>query len=228
MNDPLHFRYRITFPESGRLALLSHLELTHAIERMVRRAQLPFAVTQGFSPHMRLGYGAALPVGVGSTCEIFDLFLTEDMRADDVLARLQTVAPEALRPTGAERVGYREAAASVAFPYSTYEAVLGADDASEGLQSPSEGRFPHDGLRIPEIIELVRETKTKTFKVADYLVEAPEAMYGEDGSARIRFTLEATQAGSLRPDLFVESLLKANGIARPVLSITRVRQSKTL
>ena len=60
------------------------------------------------------------------------------------------------------------------------------------------------------------------------MVEEPEAMSDEDGSARIRFTLEATQAGSLRPDLFVENLLKENGIARPVLSITRVRQSKTL
>ena len=228
MSDPALFRYRVTFPKAGRLAMLSHLELTHAIERMVRRAQLPFAVTQGFSPHMRLGYGAALPVGVGSTCEIFDLFLTEDVPEADVLARLQAASPEALRPTGAERVEYREPAASIAFPYSTYEVVLGAAGSSEGTQSPSGGRLSQESLRIPETIELVRETKIKTFQVADYLVEAPRAMCGEDGSARIKFTLEATQAGSLRPDLFVESLLRENGISCPVLSITRVKQSKAL
>ena len=228
MNDPLPFRYRVTFPEAGRLALLSHLELTHAIERMVRRAGLPFAVTQGFSPHMRLGYGAALPVGVGSICEVFDLFLTEEVPVGEVLARLQACAPEALRPMAVERVEYREAAASVAFPYSTYEAILGPAIPSEAAQSPSEGRFGAASLHVPEIIELVRETKTKSFRVADYLVKTPEVSSQADETMHIIFTLEATQAGSLRPDLFLEHLMKENGIARLVLSITRIAQNKIL
>ena len=76
MADPRLFRLRVTFRETGRLAMLSHLELARALERAVRRAQLPFAVSQGFSPHMRIAFGAALPVGVGGTAEIFDLFLT--------------------------------------------------------------------------------------------------------------------------------------------------------
>ena len=53
MADPRLFRLRVTFHETGRLAMLSHLELARALERAVRRAQLPFAVSQGFSPHMR-------------------------------------------------------------------------------------------------------------------------------------------------------------------------------
>ena len=77
MADPRLFRLRVTFHETGRLAMLSHLELARALERAVRRAQLPFAVSQGFSPHMRIAFGAALPVGVGGTAEIFDLFLTD-------------------------------------------------------------------------------------------------------------------------------------------------------
>ena len=77
MADPRLFRLRVTFRETGRLAMLSHLELARALERAVRRAQLPFAVSQGFSPHMRIAFGAALPVGVGGTAEIFDLFLTD-------------------------------------------------------------------------------------------------------------------------------------------------------
>ena len=225
MNSPAPIRYRVTFPVSGRLALLSHLELTHAIERMVRRAGLPFAVTQGFSPHMRLGYGAALPVGVGSTCEIFDLFLTKELGVDEVLAALQAGAPEALRPVAVERVEAKEPAASVAFPFSTYEVVLGADVNGEG--AAADGGFGSEPLRIPETIELVREAKSKTFRVADYLVGEPHVALTEDGTARITFVLEATQAGSLRADLFVEHLLRENGITRPVISVTRIRQAKT-
>ncbi len=86
MADPRLFRLRVTFRETGRLAMLSHLELARALERAVRRAQLPFAVSQGFSPHMRIAFGAALPVGVGGTAEIFDLFLTDYVPAPRALA----------------------------------------------------------------------------------------------------------------------------------------------
>ena len=60
MADPRLFRLRVTFRETGRLALLSHLEVARALERSVRRAGLPYAVSQGFSPHMRIAFGAAL------------------------------------------------------------------------------------------------------------------------------------------------------------------------
>ena len=69
MADPSLFRLRVVFRKAGRLALLSHLEVARALERAVRRAGLPYAVSQGFSPHMRIAFGAALPVGVGGERE---------------------------------------------------------------------------------------------------------------------------------------------------------------
>ncbi|WP_417304102.1 DUF2344 domain-containing protein, partial [Ellagibacter isourolithinifaciens] len=52
MSEPQQiFRLRLTFAKQGRLAMLSHLEVARALERTVRRAGLPYAVSQGFSPH---------------------------------------------------------------------------------------------------------------------------------------------------------------------------------
>ena len=116
MADPRLFRLRVTFHETGRLAMLSHLELARALERAVRRAQLPFAVSQGFSPHMRIAFGAALPVGVGGTAEIFDLFLTDYVPAPRALTALQEASPADLYPTEARYIEARDAAASVALP----------------------------------------------------------------------------------------------------------------
>ena len=71
MSEPQQiFRLRLTFAKQGRLAMLSHLEVARALERTVRRAGLPYAVSQGFSPHMLIAFGAALPVGVGGTHEL--------------------------------------------------------------------------------------------------------------------------------------------------------------
>ena len=85
MPDPNLFRLRMTFCKQGRLAMLSHLEVARALERAVRRAGLPFAVSQGFSPHMKIAFGAALPVGVGGTHELADLQMTRYVPVDEAL-----------------------------------------------------------------------------------------------------------------------------------------------
>lgn len=54
-DNPTLFRLRVRYGKRDRLKYLGHLEVIHTIERIVRRAGLPYAVTQGFSPHMRVG-----------------------------------------------------------------------------------------------------------------------------------------------------------------------------
>ena len=188
MADPRLFRLRVTFRETGRLAMLSHLELARALERAVRRAQLPFAVSQGFSPHMRIAFGAALPVGVGGTAEIFDLFLTDYVPAPRALAALQEASPANLYPIEARYIEARDAAASVALPVSTYEVVL-----SEAPRA----------VVVPEAITVVRKKKEKTLVPSDFLV-GPVSLDG----ATVRFSLEAKPMGSLRADAVARELVR--------------------
>ncbi len=189
MADPRLFRLRVTFRETGRLALLSHLEVARALERAVRRANLPYAVSQGFSPHMRIAFGAALPVGVGGTAEFFDLFLTDYVAAPKALAALQAASPADLYPTDARYIEARDAAASVACPISTYEVQLSEAPAA---------------VVVPETITVVRKKKEKTLVVDEFLV-GPVIHEGDT----LRFTLEAKPTGSLRADAFVRELIAA-------------------
>ena len=87
--SPVTFRMRICYQKQGRAAMLSHLEVTRALERVIRRAGLPYAITNGFSPHMRASFGSALPVGVGSTGEYLDVLLVERIPEKDALAALK-------------------------------------------------------------------------------------------------------------------------------------------
>ena len=85
-NEPQDsFRLRVCFAKRGRAAYLSHLEVAHALERAVRRAGLPYAITQGFSPHMKIAFGAALPVGIGGERELFDVYLTSYIPPEEAL-----------------------------------------------------------------------------------------------------------------------------------------------
>ena len=45
-DNPSLFRLRVRYGKRDRLKYLGHLEVIHTIERIVRRAGLPYAVTQ--------------------------------------------------------------------------------------------------------------------------------------------------------------------------------------
>lgn len=136
--------------------MLSHLEVARALERTVRRAQLPYAISQGFSPHMKIAFGAALPVGVGSTCEIFDLQLTEYVPPVRALEALQRASVPDLMVQECAYIESNARAASVAFPLSVYEV-----------------RFSHPiaAVLVPENVTVVRKRKEKVLYVADFLIE---------------------------------------------------------
>ena len=209
MPDPNLFRLRVEYCKKGRLSMLSHLEIARALERAVRRADLPFAVSQGFSPHMKIAFGSALPVGVGSTCEIFDLQMTRYVASEKAL---RAASVPDLMPYDCRYIGPRDAAASVAYPVASYQAELSF--ALEG------------GLPLPEEVHVVRKKKEKTLKVADYLV----GQLATEG-AMVTFELEAKPTGSLRPDVLLNACIDAFNATRPevqeplrIVSITRTTQ----
>ena len=47
-DNPTLFRLRVRYGKRDRLKYLGHLELIHTIERIVRRAGLPYAYACGF------------------------------------------------------------------------------------------------------------------------------------------------------------------------------------
>ena len=208
MTDPSLFRLRVRFSKAGRCVLLSHLELARALERAVRRARLPFAVSQGFSPHMKIAFGAALPLGVGGLDECFDLLLTRYVAPEKALEALKAASVGDLMPTACSYIGPRDAAASVAYPISSYQAHI--------------GNLPVESLSVPEEIRVLRKKKEKILRVSDYLcgplrsnTELVETALGGVSEVQdlqtlteVVFELEAKPTGSLRPDLFLQACLE--------------------
>jgi radical SAM-linked protein len=60
---------------------------------MLRRAQVPIAQTQGYSPRPKITFALALGLGIEGLREIVDLELAQPLAPADLLARLRAVAP---------------------------------------------------------------------------------------------------------------------------------------
>ena len=82
-------RVRITFAKTDAMRFTGHLDLHRAWERTFRRAGLPLAYTQGFSPHPRINLASALPLGFTSERELVDIWLEQELPASAVTAALE-------------------------------------------------------------------------------------------------------------------------------------------
>jgi hypothetical protein len=97
-------KVRIRFRKSGDLRLVSHLDLMRSLERLLRRAMLPFRMTEGFHPTPRLVLAQSLPLGVVGHREVMELELTQEVDPDEVLRRLREQAPPGIEFLSAERI----------------------------------------------------------------------------------------------------------------------------
>lgn len=86
-------RIRAEYSLGPELRFLSNLNTMHMMERALRRAKIPFALSEGFNPHIRLSMGTVLPVGLWGKKEYFDLELDQPMPLDQLCAALNQVLP---------------------------------------------------------------------------------------------------------------------------------------
>jgi radical SAM-linked protein len=72
---PVVQRVRIRYAKRGPLRFTSHRDFARAFERAVRRAGVPIAFSQGFTPHPKISYASAAPTGVASEAEYLEIGL---------------------------------------------------------------------------------------------------------------------------------------------------------
>jgi radical SAM-linked protein len=68
-------RLRVRFAKLGKVRFTSHRDIARVWERAIRRAQLPVAYSQGFTPRPRVSFGLALSTGYESLAEYLDIEL---------------------------------------------------------------------------------------------------------------------------------------------------------
>lgn len=66
-------RVRVRYAKTGKLRFISAIDLGRVWERALRKANLPIAYSEGFSPHPKVSFPDALPLGYASTGEYAEL-----------------------------------------------------------------------------------------------------------------------------------------------------------
>lgn len=90
-------RLRVKYEKSGVGIFFSHLEVIKAIERSLRRADFPFALSGGYSPRPRISHAPPLPVGYEGLGEYFDVLLHKRLNRIEAGRRLEESFPEGFK-----------------------------------------------------------------------------------------------------------------------------------
>jgi radical SAM-linked protein len=191
-------RYRITFTRDRTVRFVGHLDLAKTWERVLRRADLPVAFSQGFHPLPKITFASALPVGCTSEAEVMDVVLTEPIAPSDMAARLAPALPAGIAIASVTEVPLNAPALQAALRWAEYVVTVETDETREQVESKVQ-----TFLAAPS---LMRERRGKSYDlrplVLSLIVKAVSA-----SSAQIAMRLLAdASAGTGRPDEVLAAL----------------------
>jgi radical SAM-linked protein len=86
-------RVRLRFVKLGKIRWTSHRDVARMWERALRRASVPVARSEGFSPRPKMSFGLALTTGHESLGEYLDVELNAEVEVEDLPARLSAALP---------------------------------------------------------------------------------------------------------------------------------------
>ena len=216
------FLLRIKYAKRGRLAYLSHLETIRSVERIIRRAGLPYAITEGFNPHMKIAFGPALPVGAGGDGEYVDVRMKEYVPAREALERLQAAAAANLCPVSCEYIDVRAEAITVKYPISVWKAEFKGAEGQAVAEVAGELEEAFRKLLAVGHIEVVRKKKKpKLVEFEGRLVAPPAFTEGQD-RVIVGFSTKDWGEGALRPDKFIAAALEFTETPPSLVKLTRI------
>lgn len=190
-------KVRVKFAKEGSMKFIGHLDIMRYFQKALRRAQIPVAFSEGFSPHMIMSFAAPLGVGVTSTGEYFDMELTEKMSSAEMLERLNRTMAEGMKVLSIREVPDGKANVCMAL-------VAAADyhvSFREGKELASDWKTKWDAFLSQDEIRIMRKTK-RNIEETDIRPWIYKAELCGDG---IDMLLSSGSVHNLKPELVMEA-----------------------
>ena len=203
------FRHRVHYTRLGDSRFYGHLELLQLVFRVLHRAGLPVLFSKGYNPSPKVSFSQALPVGVESLVEHFDVELSRPLNTlPETIDLLNKEFPETIRVTSIALIGKgRQADQEVSY-HITLPAGVEVDIADKITAFLDAKEY---------IIERIRKRKRKQLDIRP-LVQSLEQQ-GEQ--VEVTLVQRHSQAG-ISPVLLLEKVL---GLSTDQARIARVMKT---
>jgi len=213
-------RIRFRFVKLGKVRFTSQRDVARMWERALRRAELPLAYTEGFSPRPQLSFGLALPTGCESLAEYLDVVLDESrpetagVDLAGLPARMSGLLPEGVDVEAAALVDRRDGSLQqqvTSCSWTMWFTGLSRPDLADRVASlvaadsvtitrERKGRLEQDDLR-PSVLSMV-------------VTPEPSGETAATGGSPVAVVAElACQPRGVRPIELVRGLIAVSGLS---------------
>ncbi len=211
-------KIRIKFAKKGPVKFIGHLDTMRFFQKLIRRADIPVAYSEGYSPHQKMSFAQALSVGAESEGEYFDLELKGEMAGElsfqAIIDSMNRVTVEGIEILDCVKLpeGSKNAMASVYAADYLVRQRPGHEysfDISEAV----------DGFNKAGSVKIIKKTK-KSEKELELKDLVYELRCCEEG---LFMKLCASSAGSIKPALLMDHFRSLYGLKTDPLALMITR-----
>jgi radical SAM-linked protein len=226
-------KLRLRYAKRGRLRFTSHRDIARTFERALRRAGVPMAYSQGFSPHPKVSWVGAAPTGVASEAEYVEVQVVDRVDPEALRIALDAMLPpgldvlEVVQSTGGTLPERIEASSwRVELPGVSPEELTEAVTALMAAASVEVERLTKDGKKIvdvrPAIVSAEVEVHTGT-----HSSDAGHDARDLSQPCGILMTVVRQTTPTVRPDDVLSALRVVADLVPPVpAKATRMAQGR--
>ena len=189
---------RMQFCKTREGRFLSHLDLMHTWERVIRRSQLPLAYSQGFNPHPKINFASACAVGTTSDGEYMDMELTQELPVEQVKEMLQAVMPPAFRVSAMKVVSGKAPSLMSIIQRARYvlQLELVEEVSQEQLDAAVENFWQQEEIVIYRYKKNSKDKKPVNIRPGVYELE----LTAEGKNALLHIQVQSGNEGNIRPE----------------------------
>lgn len=192
------------YQKGNEIAMISHLDIQRTLQRAFRRAGIPLLYSNGFNPHPQFSFATAAATGMSSSCEWFEVQLSEEMSPEEFVRRANEVMPQGMRVSNAFAAPENYGSLSAKLRAAQYRVDL-------QFETPADHETLAQTLEAMLTGEIIIQKRTKggirPVDMRPYILRVSVGQVeGEHAALLVLGKLQAD--GGLRVDAFIDALLE--------------------
>ncbi|MBL7685460.1 MAG: TIGR03960 family B12-binding radical SAM protein [Deltaproteobacteria bacterium] len=193
--------YRCRFTKLGSVAFLSHLEVMGVLKRALSRAKVKMRFSEGYHPQARLSFGQAMPVGVESLSEFFDIEIEGDLDPISFIKSINPLLPEGFVIKTCEKIPAGTPSLSASTTGAVWKIKLPLP--YPGGRSALEDRIRWISEQSELMVERKKEKGVKRVNISPYIDQIQA-----ESDQHLTLITKFSQEGSTRPQEVLHCLLE--------------------
>ncbi|MCI6731058.1 MAG: TIGR03936 family radical SAM-associated protein [Lachnospiraceae bacterium] len=192
-------KIRIKFSKTGNLKYIGHLDTMRCFQKIMRRAEVDSAYSEGFSPHQIMSFASPLGVGMTSEGEYVDIEVLSTESSAKMMERINRVSVDGIRITGYVKLPEKSKTAMSMVAAADY--LLTFDVPVDQQTKDAFAEF----LKQESVIIHKKTKKQELDMEIRPLIYKTEFLQNEKGQDQLFLQVSAGSAANLKPEQVMEA-----------------------